>query len=90
MKQLSVDVEDTVKQVVLRKAKQNPDPARITPGTSLLGKELGLDSVDLFEVVLSLEKELGIILDEADLSIEVFTSIGSLADHIKKKCCHIR
>ena len=87
MKQLEVSIEDKVKQVILREAKRELNPADLALDTPLLGKELGLDSVGLFELVVSLEKELDILLDESDLTIEVFANIGTLADHVKKKCC---
>jgi acyl carrier protein len=81
-----MSIEDRVKMVVLRKAKRDLSPADVSRETPLIGKELGLDSVNLFEVVLALEKELGIVIEESDLSVEVFTNIGSLTDHVKKKC----
>ena len=86
MKESEDRIETTVRQVLLRRVKGNVDPEKIGLETPLLGIELGLDSLDLFEVVVSLEKELDLSLEESELSIEVFRNIGTLVNHIREKC----
>jgi acyl carrier protein len=85
VKQSEVNIEDRVKKVILDRVKRSLNPADIVRETPLIGKGLGLDSVGIFELVISLEEEFNIVFDESELSIEIFENIGSLVNHISKK-----
>jgi acyl carrier protein len=50
--------------------------------TTMLFEDLGLESLGTLELLLSLEDTLGIEVDPEDLEIEVFRTVGSLADYI--------
>jgi acyl carrier protein len=50
--------------------------------TTELYEELGLDSAGTLELVLVLEDALGFEVDPEDLEIEVFRTVGTLADYI--------
>jgi acyl carrier protein len=50
--------------------------------TTELYEELGLDSAGTLELVLVLEEALGFEVDPEDLEIEVFRTVGTLADYI--------
>lgn len=87
MKQVEISIEDRVKKVVINldAVKRSVEPAAIGPETPLIGKGLGLDSVGIFKLVVDLEEEFDIVFDESDMSIEIFESVGSLVDYIRKK-----
>lgn len=56
------------------------DPAEITPDSTFEG--LGIDSLDIVEMIMDLESELGVELDMEDQKI---TTFQDLADFIESK-----
>jgi acyl carrier protein len=58
--------------------------ADIKDDTPFVGDELGLDSIDILELVIMLEKDYGILIDSKELGFEVFQSIASLAAYVEK------
>ena len=58
---------------------QNPDP-KADPASSL-----GLDSVDILEVVVVVEHHFGIKITNAEDGKQIFRNFGTLADYILKK-----
>ena len=56
------------------------DPSEITPDSTFEG--LGIDSLDIVEMIMDLESELGIELEMEDQKIETFQE---LADFVESK-----
>ena len=56
------------------------DPAEITPDSTF--ESLGIDSLDIVEMIMDLESELGVELEMEDEQIATF---GELAQFIEKK-----
>ncbi len=54
------------------------DPAEITPDTSF--ESLGIDSLDIVEMIMDLEGELGIELDLEDQKIATFRELADFID----------
>ena len=54
----------------------------ITEETLLFGSMPELDSLALVELITALEDRFGFEMDEANITAEVFESVGSLATHI--------
>jgi len=54
-------------------------PEAIDPDAPLIGEGLGMDSVDMLELVVELEKEFGLVEEELDFGREVFGSVRTLA-----------
>jgi acyl carrier protein len=52
------------------------------PETTMLFEDLGLESLETIELLLGLEGALGIEVDPEDLELEVFRTVGSLADYV--------
>jgi acyl carrier protein len=50
----------------------------------LVGGELGLDSIDVLELVVMVEKDYGVLIDSKELGQQVFRTISTLADHIQR------
>lgn len=59
---------------------------QIIPDAALYGEGLGLDSIDVLEIALTVSKRYGLQLraDSAD-NQHIFSSLRSLADHIAAK-----
>lgn len=49
---------------------------------TMLYEDLGLESVGTLELLLGLEDTLGIEIDPEDLEMEIFHTVGSLADYL--------
>ena len=54
------------------------DPAEITPDSSF--ESLGIDSLDIVEMIMDLESELGVELDLEDQKISTFGELAAFID----------
>lgn len=59
-------------------------PDDIDETAQLVGGDLGLDSIDVLELVMMIEKDYGIKIDNKELGVKVFASVTALAEHIRK------
>ena len=57
-------------------------PADIDENAQLVGGDLGLDSIDVLELVMMLEKDYGVKIDSRDIGVKVFASVAALADYV--------
>jgi acyl carrier protein len=57
-------------------------PEDIVEDAQLIGGDLGLDSIDVLELVMMLEKDYGMKIDSKELGVKVFASVTALADHV--------
>lgn len=74
-------VDVIVNAVNLRHVKRE-DISRDTP---LLGSGLQLDSLDVLEIVVAIEKHFKVKIDSADQGKEVFQTIGTITDFVQSK-----
>ncbi|MBI4633678.1 MAG: acyl carrier protein [Deltaproteobacteria bacterium] len=56
--------------------------ADIKDDAQLVGGDLGLDSIDVLELVMMLEKDYGVKIDTKELGVKVFASVRALADYV--------
>jgi acyl carrier protein len=76
-------IEATIKRLLI--SELNVSAATVdntTPATSLLGRGIGLDSVEIMALVVSLEEEFQISVPDTELTVNLFESIGALADYV--------
>jgi acyl carrier protein len=79
---------DTLVRVrkILRDALNLGDRAeKLTPESPLLGGLPEFDSMAVVTVVTMIEDELGITIDDDELSAEIFATVGSLAEFLAQK-----
>jgi len=57
-------------------------PEDIEPDEQLVGGKLGIDSIDVLEMVIMIEKDYGVKIDSRELGVKVFASLGTLAEYI--------
>jgi acyl carrier protein len=50
----------------------------------LVGGELGIDSIDVLEMVVMVEKDYGIIINNQEVGQKVFFSLAALVDYIRE------
>ncbi len=54
----------------------------IKDDAQLVGGDLGLDSIDVLEMVMMLEKDYGVKIETKELGVKVFASVRSLAEYV--------
>jgi acyl carrier protein len=59
-------------------------PDDIDEEDQLFGGKLGIDSIDLLEMVMMVAKDYGITIDNKELGEKVFATLKTLAMHIEK------
>jgi acyl carrier protein len=59
-------------------------PEDIGDDTQLVGGDLGIDSIDVLELVLMLEKDYGVKIESKDVGIQAFASVRALAGFVEK------
>lgn len=57
-------------------------PDGILDDDPLVGGSLGIDSIDVLEMVIMIEKDYGVRIDNRELGVTVFTSLRTLAEYI--------
>jgi acyl carrier protein len=60
-------------------------PADIKTDARLVGGELGVDSIDVLEMVIMIKQDYGVVIDNKELGAKVFASLKTLAEYIKEK-----
>jgi acyl carrier protein len=50
----------------------------------LIGGKLGIDSIDILELVMMIEKDYSVKIDSKELGAKVFASLNTLAEHIRQ------
>lgn len=59
-------------------------PEDFDENSQLVGGELGIDSIDVLEMVVMVEKDYGIIINNQEVGQKIFSSLTSLAEYIKE------
>jgi acyl carrier protein len=57
-------------------------PEDIKPDSQLVGGDLGIDSIDVLEMVIMIERDYGVKIDNRELGVKVFATLRTLAEYI--------
>ena len=68
---------------------QDIAPEDIDPDEQLVGGRLGIDSIDVLEMVIMMEKDYGLTIDNKDLGAKVFASLRTMADFIRLRTLEV-
>jgi len=83
---LFFEIEGKIKEILISELEIKPSVlATCDSSTPLLGKGIGLDSVETLSLVAGIEKEFDIQIDDDDLKVDLFKNIGTLAEYVLKK-----
>lgn len=63
---------------------QELTPETFDADAHLVGGELGIDSIDVLEMVVMVEKDYGVLINNQEVGQQVFATLRSLAAHIKQ------
>ena len=58
-------------------------PERFDPDARLVGGELGIDSIDVLEMVVMVEKDYGVLINNQEVGQQVFATLRTLAAYIQ-------
>jgi acyl carrier protein len=61
---------------------QEVQPQDIDPKELLVGGRLGIDSIDVLELVIMLEKDYGVTIDNKEMGAQVFATLQTMARFI--------
>lgn len=79
-------IEQRIKQLLESELRVSASAiAASSSSTPLLGRGVGLDSVETMALVLRIEEEFGIAVPDADMTATLFETIGSLAAYVARK-----
>lgn len=59
-------------------------PEDFDENAQLVNGELGIDSIDVLEMVVMVEKDYGVIINSQEVGEKVFSSLSNLSDYIKE------
>jgi acyl carrier protein len=79
-------IEQRIKQILASQLDVDPDTvAQSGPQTPLIGRGIGLDSVEAMALAVGIEEAFDIEIPDADLTTDLFQSIAALADYVRTK-----
>jgi acyl carrier protein len=85
-KELPLEVERKIIRILI--SDLEIDPAILSTANSntpLLGRGIGLNSVETLTLVAGIEETFHIQIDDADLTAELFTTLGTLTEFVLEK-----
>jgi acyl carrier protein len=71
-----------IKQAIVRSLRLPIAPEEIGDDTPLFGEGLGLDSIDVLELVLELERTFGVAITDEATGARVLRTVNSIAEFI--------
>jgi acyl carrier protein len=75
-----------IKQAIVRSLRLPMQPDEIPDAAPLFGPDgLGLDSVDVLELVLELERSFGVTIEDQDTGMQALRSVDSIAEFIRQR-----
>jgi acyl carrier protein len=75
-----------LKELLIKRLKLKVTPEQISEDSQLFGPDgLGLDSIDVLELVVGIKKEFGVEIADRQTAEKVFTSVGAIARFIEEK-----
>lgn len=77
IKELKVKIVEVLNLIDVR-------PEDIRPDDQLVGGKLGIDSIDVLELVMMIEKDYSVKIDNKEIGAKVFGSLRSMAAYIQQ------
>ena len=77
-------LKSQIKKMIVERLFLNVDPDDIADNAPLM-ETYGIDSVALFELVIGLEDEFGVVMEDADFQIDTFKNVDSIAAFVKER-----
>ena len=75
-------LEDQIKEMIVERCFLDIAPGEVGDEAPL-AEEVGLDSVQILEVVVGLEELFGVTFEDADFDIQNFSSVAAIAQYVR-------
>ena len=79
---MSDGIEAQVKEMIVERCFLSVDPSEINDANDLM-ESLGLDSVQILEVVVGLEEVFGITFEDTDFDLDNFRSVAAISTFVR-------
>jgi len=78
-------LRDQVKAMIVQCARLKIPPSELKDDAPLFDKEkgLGLDSIDVLEIVVNIEKTFGVQIPDRETGEKVLLSVNTIVEHLK-------
>jgi acyl carrier protein len=83
MAETSSGLREEIKRAIVRSLRLPIAPESIENGVSLFGEGLGLDSIDVLELVLEIERSFGVAITDEQTGARVLRSVDTIAEYIE-------
>ena len=80
---MSDALRSEIKHAIVRSLRLPMQPDEIGDSTPLFGEGLGLDSIDVLELVLEIERTFGVSITDEQTGAQVLRSVDAIAAHIE-------
>ena len=77
-------LKSQIKKMIVERLFLNVAPEEIADDAPLM-ETYDIDSVALFELVVGLEDEFGVVMDDVDFQIDTFRTVNSIAEFVQSK-----
>jgi acyl carrier protein len=74
-----------IKQAIIRSLRLPITAAELGDSMPLFGEGLGLDSIDVLELVLELERSFGVSIGDEETGMKVLRSVDTIADFVTSR-----
>lgn len=78
------DIKSQIKKMIAERLFLDLEPEDIQDNAPLM-ETYGIDSVALFELVVGLEDEFGVVMEDVDFQIDTFKTVDSIAVFVEEK-----
>jgi acyl carrier protein len=83
---VSATLQTEIKEAIVRSLRLPMQPEEIGDAAPLFGPDgLGLDSVDVLELVLELERSCGVTIEDQDTGMQALRSVDTIAAFIRQR-----
>jgi acyl carrier protein len=85
MNQLNGMIAELKLKIISTLGLMDVKPENIEDDAQLVGGDIGIDSIDVLELVMMIEKDYGIKIENKELGAKVFASVRALATFVLEK-----
>ena len=78
-------LRNEIKHAIVRSLRLPISPDEIGDATPLFDEGLGLDSIDVLELVLEIERSFGVSIGDEQTGMKVLRSVDTIADYIQSE-----
>jgi acyl carrier protein len=78
------NIEQTIKELMVERLFLQVQPEEIDDEAPLM-ETLGVDSIQIYEIVVGLEETYGLSFEDEEFNAEVFRNVKSIADFVRRK-----